>query len=83
MLPSCLKGARQGGLCLHRCGGSWYFPVCVYSLPQRRGCGHQRCAYVGDYKCYNAAKVDDEKYPPIDGKEYCKIHWKALSGVKE
>ena len=30
------KGARQGGLCLHRCGGSWYFPVCVYSLPQRR-----------------------------------------------
>ena len=30
-----------------------------------------------------AAKVDDEKYPPIDGKEYCKIHWKALSGVKE
>ena len=33
------------------------------------------------YKCYNAAKVDDEKYPPIDGKEYCKIHWKALRCV--
>lgn len=47
------------------------------------GADTQRCAYVGDYKCYNAAKVDDEKYPPIDGKEYCKIHWKALSGVKE
>ena len=36
-----------------------------------------------DQTYYNAAKVDDEKYPPIDGKEYCKIHWKALSGVKE
>ena len=47
------------------------------------GADTQRCAYAGDYKCYNAAKVDDEKYPPIDGKEYCKIHWKALSGVKE
>ena len=43
----------------------------------------QRCAYVGDYDCYNAARVDDEDYPPIDGKEYCKIHWKELSGVTE
>ena len=47
------------------------------------GTDTQRCAYVGEYKCYNAARVDDEKYPPIDGKEYCKIHWKELSGVKE
>ena len=40
-----------------------------------------RCAYSGnDYKCYNEAKVDDEDYPPIDGKCYCKIHWKQLSG---
>lgn len=39
-----------------------------------------RCAYNGDYDCYNAAKVDDEDYPPIDGKEYCKIHWKELAG---
>ena len=39
-----------------------------------------RCAYNGDYDCYNAARVDDEDYPPIDGKEYCKIHWKELTG---
>lgn len=43
----------------------------------------QRCAYVGEYDCMNEAKVDDKDYPPIDGKEYCKIHWKQLSGVKE
>lgn len=42
-----------------------------------------RCAYVGEYDCMNEAKVDDKDYPPIDGKEYCKIHWKQLSGVKE
>lgn len=38
-----------------------------------------RCAYKGDYNCYNEAKVDDEDYPAIDGKSYCKIHWKQLS----
>lgn len=42
-----------------------------------------RCAYVGDYDCYNEARVDDEKYPAIDGKEYCKIHWKELNGIAE
>lgn len=40
-----------------------------------------RCAYNEEYDCYNEARVDDEKYPAIDGKEYCKIHWKQLSGV--
>ncbi len=40
----------------------------------------KRCAYVGEYTCYNEAKTDDLKYPAIDGKEYCKIHWKQLSG---
>lgn len=39
-----------------------------------------RCAYNEEYDCYNEAKVDDEKYPQIDGKNYCKIHWKQLSG---
>lgn len=39
-----------------------------------------RCEYNEEYDCYNAAKVDDEDYPPIDGKEYCKIHWKQLIG---
>lgn len=38
-----------------------------------------RCEYNEEYDCYNEAKVDDEDYPPIDGKNYCKIHWKQLS----
>ena len=41
-----------------------------------------RCAYQGEYDCYNEARVDDEDYPPIDGKNYCKIHWKQLNGVE-
>lgn len=43
----------------------------------------KRCAYSGEYVCYNEAKTDDSKYPPIDGKEYCKIHWKQLSGEQK
>lgn len=43
----------------------------------------KRCAYVGEYTCYNEAKTDDSKYPAIDGKEYCKIHWKQLSGEQQ
>ncbi len=42
----------------------------------------QRCAYNGDYNCYNEARLDDEKYPAIDGERYCKIHWKELKGVE-
>ena len=42
-----------------------------------------RCAYVGEYDCMNEARVDDEDYSPIDGKEYCKIHWKQLSGENQ
>lgn len=42
-----------------------------------------RCAYDNEYNCYNEAKVDDEDYPAIHGKNYCKIHWKQLSGVDE
>ena len=52
-------------------------------IPSLSEGGEQTCAYEGEYNCNNAARVDDEKYPPIDGKEYCKIHWKQLSGVKE
>lgn len=44
------------------------------------GASVQRCAYNGEYDCMNEARVDDKDYPPIDGKEYCKIHWKQLSG---
>lgn len=41
-----------------------------------------RCAYNQEYDCQNYARVDDPDYPAIDGKEYCKIHWKQLSGVE-
>lgn len=41
-----------------------------------------RCAYDGEYKCYNEARVDDDDYPPIDGKNYCKIHWKQLNNAE-
>ncbi len=40
-----------------------------------------RCAYNEEYDCQNEARVDSEKYPPIDGKYYCKIHWKQLTGA--
>ncbi|MGN0536297.1 MAG: phosphatase PAP2 family protein [Eubacterium sp.] len=49
-------------------------------IPSLSEGGEQTCAYEGEYSCNNAARVDDEKYPPIDGKEYCKIHWKQLMG---
>ena len=39
-----------------------------------------RCAYSDEYDCQNEARVDDEDYPAIDGKNYCKIHWKQLNG---
>ncbi|MCH5321720.1 MAG: phosphatase PAP2 family protein [Eubacterium sp.] len=41
-----------------------------------------RCAYNEEYDCYNEARTD-EKYPAIDGKNYCKIHWKQLNGIEE
>lgn len=40
----------------------------------------QRCAYNEEYDCQNEARVGEEKYPAIDGKEYCKIHHKQLMG---
>lgn len=49
-------------------------------IPSLSEGGEQTCAYEGEYNCNNAARVDDEKYPAIDGKEYCKIHWKELMG---
>ena len=44
-----------------------------------------RCEYNGEYDCQNEARVDDEKYYPLDTdgdgtrEYYCKIHWKQLS----
>ncbi len=51
--------------------------LCAF-IPSLSEGGEQTCAYNAEYNCNNAAKVDDEDYPPIDGKEYCKIHWKQL-----
>ncbi len=42
-----------------------------------------RCAYNEEYDCYNEARVGEDKYPAIDGKNYCKIHWKQLNGIEE
>ena len=42
-----------------------------------------RCAYNEEYNCYNEAKLDDEKYPAIEGERYCKIHWKQRNGIEE
>ncbi len=54
---------------------------CIGFIPSLSEGGESavRCAYEGDYICYNEAKVDDEDYPAIDGKNYCKIHWNMLN----
>ena len=39
----------------------------------------QRCEYDREYKCMNEAQIGSKKYPPIKGKNYCKIHWKQLN----
>lgn len=38
-----------------------------------------KCAYSEEYDCNNKARIGEEKYPAIDGKNYCKIHWKQLT----
>ncbi len=42
-----------------------------------------KCAYSEEYNCNNKARIGEDKYPPIDGKNYCKIHWKQLTAEKE
>ncbi len=42
-----------------------------------------KCAYSEEYDCNNKARIGEEKYPPIDGKNYCKIHWKQLTAESE
>lgn len=54
---------------------------CISYIPAINEGGAQPCAYNEEYDCLNAARIDDEKYPAIDGKEYCKIHWKQLNGI--
>lgn len=55
------------------------FGLSFYQVLTSGGEDAVRCAYDGDYNCQNEARTDD-KYPPIDGEYYCKIHWKELSG---
>ncbi|MCD7722641.1 MAG: phosphatase PAP2 family protein [Clostridiales bacterium] len=59
-----------------------FFVITFVSSASEGGDSAIRCAYNGDYDCYNEAKVDDEDYPAIDGEYYCKIHWKELMGVE-
>ena len=58
---------------------------CVSFIPalSEGGDSAVRCAYNVEYNCYNEAKLDDEKYPAIEGERYCKIHWKQLKGIAE
>ena len=58
---------------------------CVAFIPSlsEGGADAVRCEYNEEYDCQNEARHEDEEYPAIDGKEYCKIHWKQLSGETE
>lgn len=64
------------------CIVAWLVIFTVAFIPVITGASspEERCAYNEDYKCYNEAQVDSSKYPPIDGKYYCKIHWEELNG---
>lgn len=73
---------RAGIACIVIAVAAIYLYAFIPSLSEG-GSDTVRCAYNTEYNCYNAARVDDEDYPPIDGKEYCKIHWKALMGEGE
>ncbi|MBR5112592.1 MAG: phosphatase PAP2 family protein [Clostridia bacterium] len=42
-----------------------------------------KCAYNVEYDCNNKARIGEDKYPAIDGKNYCKIHWKQLTAEAE
>ena len=39
----------------------------------------EKCAYSEEYDCNNKARIGEEKYPPINGENYCKIHWKQIT----
>lgn len=55
---------------------------CMSYIPSlSEGGDVERCAYNEEYNCYNEARVGEEKYPPINGKNYCKIHWKQLNNA--
>ena len=60
--------------------GGEYEQTCAYN--------HENFGDEAEYDCYNAARVDDDKYYAFDGDgdgdddEYCKIHWNQLRGVE-
>ena len=60
---------------------AWFVMVLISFLQLTSSGGAEaiRCAYDREYNCQNEARVDDKKYPPIDGEYYCKIHWKQLT----
>lgn len=55
------------------------FAFAFLSQLKEGGADTIRCAYDREYDCQNEAQVDDDKYPPINGEYYCKIHWKQLN----
>lgn len=60
---------------------SWLviFVISFMVLNASGGADAVRCEYNKEYDCQNEAQVNSAKYPPIDGKYYCKIHWKELT----
>ena len=58
---------------------------CLAFIPSLSEGGEEavRCAYNEEYDCQNEAKMDEEKYPAINGEHYCKIHWKQLNGIED
>lgn len=62
---------------------AWIIMVLVAFLPTYHMAHSDvlRCAYDEEYHCYNEAQTK-AKYPPIDGKYYCKIHWKEMNQQK-
>ena len=55
------------------------FGFCFILTLREGGAETVRCAYDREYDCQNEAQVDSKKYPAINGKYYCKIHWKQLN----
>ena len=55
------------------------FAFALVSTLGEGGSDTQRCEYDREYDCMNEAQIGSKKYPPIKGKNYCKIHWKQLN----
>ena len=73
------RNVRTGGAVAIALAVIVMFIFAAYYVRANGGQEAVRCAFDGDYKCQNEAKTSS-KYPPIDGKYYCKIHWNELNG---